>query len=391
MQRSVDRILTTHAGSLNRDAELAELLIDREQGRELDRHALGQAIAGNIERVVAKQIESGVDVGNDGEMPRVGFSTYVQSRMSGFGGESRRNDIVDFIRFPAYRELYVHRYHATTPKSAKKWNAPQAVADVCYDEDMTEVKAECDAFLAALDRHRDGFAETFMTAVSPGNMTCTMLNAHYATEQDYLMAAARELKKEYDYIHARGFVVQIDAPDLALERQLYFQKRPHEDFIDGVRRHVAAINHAVADIPPERIRLHVCWGNYEGPHSGDVALEDILPHLYEARVGALSIAFANPRHQHEYRAFARYPLPDSMVLIAGVIDVTTNYLEHAQVVADRVCQAVDAVGDKTRVIAGTDCGFSTFAGSPIVADDVCWAKLAALREGADIATRRLWR
>ena len=390
MQRSTERILTTHAGSLIRDPALAELLIDREQGRAVDGEALGRAIAADMDRLIARQLESGVDIGNDGEVPRIGFSTYVEDRMSGFGGESHRNDIIDFLRFPQYRALYLHRYHATTSKSAKKWNAPQAVADLHYDDEMTEVTAECDAFAAALARQQAKFAETFMTAVSPGNMTCTLLNAHYPSEQDYLTAAARELKKEYDFIHARGFVLQIDAPDLALERQLYFQNRTHADFIEGVARHIGAITRAVADIPPERVRLHVCWGNYEGPHSGDVPLEEILPLLYEARVGALCIALANPRHQHEYRAFVRYPLPASMLLIAGVIDVTTNYLEHPEVVADRICQVVEVVGDKSQVIAGTDCGFSTFAGSSIVAEDVCWAKMGALKEGADIATRRLW-
>ena len=390
MRRSTERILTTHAGSLIRDPLLAGLLIDREQGRPVDSGTLSAAVARDMDRIIGRQLESGVDIGNDGEVPRIGFSTYVQDRMSGLGGESRRNEIIDFLRFPQYRTLYLHRYHATSPESAKKWNAPQAIAELHYDDEMTGVKAECDAFAAALQRQPSGFVETFMTAVSPGNMTCTLLNAHYPSEQDYLMAAARELKKEYDFIHARGFVLQIDAPDLALERQLYFQKRSDTDFIDGLGRHVAAINRALVDIPPERVRLHVCWGNYEGPHSADVPLEVILPHLYEARVGGLCIALANPRHQHEYRAFARHPLPESMVLIAGVIDVTTNYLEHPEVVADRICRAAEAVGDRTRIIAGTDCGFSTFAGSPIVADDVCWAKLKALEDGAAIATARLW-
>ena len=390
MQTSQQRILTTHVGSLIRSPTLAKLLIKREQGLGHDDAAFKKAVESDMNHVVGKQAENGVDVPNDGELPRVGFSTYVQSRMSGFGGESPRNELVDFTTFPEFRDLWLHRYHATSQDSAKLWNAPQAIADLHYDEDMVEVTAECDAFTAALGHQPHKFVESFMTAVSPGNLTCTLLNAHYDSEEDYVMAAARELKKEYDYIASRGFLLQVDAPDLALERQLYFQKRPMEDFLAGVKRQIAAINHAVSDIPPERVRLHLCWGNYEGPHDGDVAMEEILPLIYEAKVGALSIPFANPRHQHEYKAIKKYPLPDDMILIPGVIDVTTNYLEHPEVVADRICQAVEAVGDKTRVIASTDCGFSTFTDYTMVAEQVCWAKFAALRDGAEIATKRLW-
>ncbi len=390
MQRSDQRILTSHVGSLIRSPKLAKALIEREQGLGGDGASLTKAVASDMDHVVAKQAETGVDVPNDGELPRIGFSTYVQNRMSGFGGESPRNQLVDFTTYPDFQEIWLHRYHTTSQDSAKLWNAPQAVADLHYDDEMSEVKAECDAFAGALERQPHKFAESFMTAVSPGNLTCTLLNAYYPNEEDYLMAAARELKKEYDYIHSRGFLLQVDAPDLALERQLYFQKRPMEDFLEGVKRQIAAINHAVSDIPPERVRLHLCWGNYEGPHDGDVAMEDILPLIYEANVGAVSIPFANPRHQHEYKAIKKYPLPDGMILIPGVIDVTTNYLEHPEVVANRICEAVEAMGDKTRVIAGTDCGFSTFTDYTMVSEQVCWAKFAALREGAEIATKRLW-
>lgn len=390
MYRSEERILTTHVGSLIRSPKLAKLLIEKEQGLGYDEAAFGRTVGEDMDHVIERQLEGGVDIANDGELPRIGFSTYVQSRMSGFGGESQRNEIVDFGTFPQYRDLFLHRYHTTSQDTAKLWNAPQAVADLHYDDEASEVKAECDAFDAALDRNPGKFLETFMTAVSPGNLTCTLLNAHYETEEHYVMAAARELKKEYDYIHQRGYLLQIDAPDLALERQLYFQKRPFEDFLEGVKRQVAAINHAVSDIPPERVRLHVCWGNYEGPHAGDVEVEEVLGLLYEAKVGALSIPFANPRHQHGYRAFKKNPLPESMVLIPGVIDVTTNYLEHPEVVANRICEAVEAVGDRSRVIAGTDCGFSTFTDYTMVAEDVCWAKFSSLKEGADIATKRLW-
>jgi 5-methyltetrahydropteroyltriglutamate--homocysteine methyltransferase len=198
------------------------------------------------------------------------------------------------------------------------------------------------------------------------------------------------MKKEYALIHAKGFVLQVDCPDLAMERVRFFARDPLERFQQMVALHVDAINHATEGIPADRIRLHVCWGNYDGPHTHDVALESVLPILYRARVGALSIPFANPRHAHEYRVLKRHPLPDGMLLIPGVIDSTTNYVEHPEVVADRIVQAVDAVGDRTRVIASTDCGFGTFAGSENVAPSVVWAKLRALSEGAALATRRLW-
>jgi len=217
-----------------------------------------------------------------------------------------------------------------------------------------------------------------------------MLDAHYGSHERYVRALAREMRKEYELIHSRGLLLQLDAPDLAMERTRLFQHDPIERFQQVVALHVEAINRATADIPPDRIRLHVCWGNYDGPHVHDVPLAAILPLLYRARVGALSIELANPRHAHEYKVIKRHPLPDSMLLLPGVIDSTTNFVEHPEVVADRICQAVEAVGDRTRVIASVDCGFGTFAGTEAVAESVVWAKLHALREGADLATRRLW-
>jgi 5-methyltetrahydropteroyltriglutamate--homocysteine methyltransferase len=217
-----------------------------------------------------------------------------------------------------------------------------------------------------------------------------LLSAHYHSHEQYIMALAREMRKEYELIHARGLLLQVDGPDLAMERTRFFRKDPLDRFLQMVELHVDAINRATAGIPPERIRLHLCWGNYDGPHTHDVPLEAVLPIVCRARVGALSLPLANPRHQHEYRVLKGHPLPDSMLLLPGVIDTTTNYVEHPEVVADRIVAAVDAVGDRTRVIASTDCGFGTFAGSEMVAHSVVWAKLGALREGAAIASRRLW-
>jgi len=205
-----------------------------------------------------------------------------------------------------------------------------------------------------------------------------------------VLAVAKELKHEYDYVVSQGHILQLDAPDLAMERVIMFGDRPLGEFLERVELHIEAMNIALADIPKDRVRLHVCWGNWQGPHQDDVPVQDLLPLLYQANVGALSIPLGNPRHEHECKAFRDLPLPDDKVLIPGVIDVTTNYLEHPEVVANRICNIVDAVGDKTRVIAGTDCGFGTFASYEFVAQDVCWAKLGALAEGAKIASDRLW-
>jgi 5-methyltetrahydropteroyltriglutamate--homocysteine methyltransferase len=229
-----------------------------------------------------------------------------------------------------------------------------------------------------------------MTAVSPGTAATILLNAHYDSHEQYVRALARELRKEYTLIHARGLVLQLDCPDLAMERARFFQDEPLEHFREIVALHVDALNQALGDIPRDRVRLHVCWGNYDGPHTHDVPLDAVLPLLYQARVGALSLPLASPRHQHELGVLARHPLPDGVLFLPGVIDTTTNVVEHPEVVAERICRAVDAVGDRERVIASTDCGFGTFAGSELVVPSVVWAKLGALRAGAALATRRLW-
>jgi len=274
------------------------------------------------------------------------------------------------------------------PRRSKVTNAPQAVADVVY-EDLGPAKDEIRLFKTALKDLSAPPAETFMTAAAPGIIATTMLNAHYDTHEAYVFALARQMKKEYELI-ARDFILQIDAPDLALERTVLFQDKSNAEFVAIAEMHVAALNEALAGIPRERVRLHCCWGNNEGPHTHDIPLAEVFPVLCQARVGALSIEFANPRHQHEYAALKKAKLPPEFILIPGVIDTTTNFVEHPQVVANRICEAVDAVGDRSRVIASSDCGFGTFAGYELVASDVVWAKLKSCREGADIATRRLW-
>ena len=385
MQKSDERILTTHVGSLPRNPELTDLLIDQEQGKAIDTAALARQSETSVQHVVDEQLKAGVDIVNDGEQPRIGFQTYVPQRMRGFGGESKRPTPQDMAEFPDFAAMMQSR----NMMRAKVFNAPQAIAEVEYD-DLSAVQDECAMFLRCTDQTPGAFTERFMTAASPGIIATTMLNAYYDSHAAYVLAVAEQMKKEYEYIHAQGLLLQLDAPDLAMERTFLFQDQTIAEFKKTIEVHIEAVNRATENIPAERIRLHICWGNYDGPHNHDVPLTDILPILYQAKVGALSIELANPRHQHEYKAFRQHPLPDSMLLIPGVIDSTTNYIEHPEIVADRICQVADAIGDRSRIIAGSDCGFGTFAGWEMVPESVVWAKLRACAEGARMASRRLW-
>jgi len=385
MKASEARILTTHMGSLPRSDVLAELLIAMDNEEAIDEARLAAEVEAALAHVVDAQAEAGIDVANDGEQPRVGFQTYVTSRMTGFGGAGERPIPEEMERFPQWAAMIAKR----RPARARMYNAPAAIAEVAY-EDLSGVRAECEGFRKALAGHQGDFAECFMTAASPGIVTTTMMNHYYDSHEDYLMAVARGLNKELRYIAEAGFLLQIDAPDLAMERSTFFKRQSLKEFQEAVALHVAAINVALEGIPPEQARLHVCWGNRDGPHVTDVALDDILPLILEAKVGGFCLPFANPRHAHEVDLLARMPLPKEMLLIAGVIESTSNYVEHPEVVAERLERAVAAIGEKERVIAGVDCGFGTFAGYSLVAEDVVWEKLKALSGGAAIASKRLW-
>ena len=385
MKRSDERILTTHIGSLPRGTELTELLLAEDRGESIDGAAFQRAVDTAMDAVIASQVGAGVDIGGDGEIPRISFSTYVAQRMSGFGGTSARPMFQDAEQFPKWREWI----NAHMLRRARLFDAPAAVAAVRYD-DPSRAEQECDAFDRALMAHDAPFVETFMTAASPGIVATTMENKHYDNHEAYLFALAAELAKEYELIVARGYLLQIDAPDVAMERACFFQNDDLKTFLGFVEMHVAAINVALENIPRDKVRFHACYGNRNSPHVFDVECPDILPLLYEVKAGALSLPFANPRHAHEIDAFRDHPLPDHMVLIPGVIDTVTNYVEHPAWIAERLERAVAATGDRTRVIAGTDCGFSTLAGDGFVAEDVVWAKLDALRQGAELASERLW-
>jgi 5-methyltetrahydropteroyltriglutamate--homocysteine methyltransferase len=337
-----------------------------------------------VRHVVQKQAAAGVDIGNDGEQQRVGFQTYVAQRMSGFAGESKRRRARDYEEFPELVEVLMHRF----PKRSRMQNAPEARSELRY-LGPEAIREETER-LKRVVKAEGVFQECFMTAPSPGIISSTMLNAWYDSQEAYLDALAREMRSEYRAIHEAGFLVQIDAPDLAMDRAMFFRDLSDSQFVSGIEKNVAALNKGIEGIPRDRVRLHCCWGNWDGPHVFDVALDLILPVLYQANVGALSIEFANPRHQHEYAALRRRRLPDHMVLIPGCVETTSNIVEHPEVVARRIEEAVSAVGDRERVIAGADCGFGTFTRREWVVEPAVWLKLKSLREGANIASQRLW-
>lgn len=384
MITSRDRILITHVGSLPRNDVLSDLLVAREEGKPIEAGNLAKEMDAAVRQIVEKQAKAGVDIGNDGEQQRVGFQTYVPQRMFGFAGESKRRRGRDFEDFPELVDQLIRRF----PKRSRMQNAPEAQAELRY-LDTSTIEVEI-ARLKLSVQASGAFAETFMTAPSPGIISSTMLNAYYPSQEAYLMAIAREMRKEYIAIHEAGLVLQIDAPDLAMDRTMFYRDLSDSQFVAAIEIHVSALNKALEGIPRDGVRLHCCWGNWDGPHIHDVALGTILPVLYQANVGALSIEMANPRHQHELAALRRNPLPPHMVLIPGVIDTTTNIVEHPEVVAARIEAAVSTVGDRERVLAGTDCGFGTFTGREWVIEPAVWLKLHSLRQGAEIASSRLW-
>jgi 5-methyltetrahydropteroyltriglutamate--homocysteine methyltransferase len=370
---------------LPRNEALSELLIKREVGEPYDRATFDAEMDKAVRHVVEKQKEAGIDIGNDGEQQRVGFQTYVPQRMTGFGGVSKRRRGREFEEFPDLMKYLMRRFPVQTKGQHA---APEAQADLKY-ADTGPIESELKRFKSIAEKC-GGFSELFMTAASPGIISTTMYNAYYDSHDAYLDALAREMKKEYQAIHKAGLILQIDAPDLAMDRTMFYRDDTDDQFAKNVERHVAAINKGIEGIPRDRVRLHVCYGNWEGPHIHDIPLAKILPALYQAKVGALSIEFSNPRHAHEYAALKKVPFPKDMILIPGVVESTSNFVEHPEVVARRIEEAVSVIGDRERVIASTDCGFGTFTSREWVIEPVVWLKLRSIREGADIASQRLW-
>ncbi|HEY7083598.1 MAG TPA: cobalamin-independent methionine synthase II family protein [Hyphomicrobiaceae bacterium] len=382
------RILTTHAGSLPRPAALTGLFTRRAQGEVIDEEALVAAGREAVAAVLAKQRAIGIDVVSNGEQQRESFVLYLRRRLSGIGGHGDRAPFADIESYPKFKEERA-RFLAARQAVSNVAQLPKCIGPITY-LGKAELDAECATFKAAYAANSVGAAAPFVTAASPGILASIVKNEYYPSLEAYIDAIATALQVEYETIVANGFNLQIDAPDLALERHVAFATQPIADFQQFVEVVIAALNRALVNVPRAKVRLHVCWGNYEGPHDHDVPLVDILPILQKAAVGGHYLPFANPRHAHEYKVLRRMPLAADQVLVAGVIDTVTNYIEHPEVVADRLERIVEVVGDPARVMAGTDCGFDTSAGMGRVAEDVVWSKLGAMVEGARIASRRLF-
>jgi 5-methyltetrahydropteroyltriglutamate--homocysteine methyltransferase len=384
MERSVRKILTTHTGSLPRPDGLLSLLSAKEAGTLTNRAEFDGAVREAVAETVRKQVEAGVDVINDGEMSKPGYSTYVKDRLSGFEGEAAglgTGMLADIKDFPEYGA----RLFTQSPIAALKTpacNGPIRYRDVRDLElDIANLKAATAGIKAE---------EVFMSAASPGVISVFLTNSHYATRDAYLGALADAMRTEYEAIYRAGFLLQVDCPDLAMNRHIQFADLKTSEFRKQAAMQIEALNHALANIPADAVRLHLCWGNYEGPHHRDIAMKDIIDIVLKAKPCGISFEASNPRHEHEWRIWKDIKLPAGKVLIPGVLDSSTNFIEHPELVAERIVRFANVVG-RENVIAGSDCGFSTFAGFTVVDPKITWAKLQAMAEGARIASRELWK
>ena len=380
MKIGTDRILATLVGSLPRSQAVTDVLFARERGESLDESAARATIADAVKDAVRRQVASGVDVVSDGEMSKISYATYIKDRLTGFAGDTPREPGQDLVEFPR-----ILKRLAETGATAR-YQRPRCVAEIRVS-DLRPAQTDVDNLKAAVDA--SGPAEGFLNAASPGVIALFQPNEYYRTQDDYLEAVAEAMRAEYELIASAGLLLQIDAPDLAMGRHTMYRHHTTDDFLRSAARHVEVLNHALRNVPADRVRMHVCWGNYEGPHHHDVPLEQLLPIVVEARVQGLLIEGANPRHEHEWSVFREQRLPEDKVLIPGVIGSTSNYIEHPLLVAERLCRYADVVG-RERVMAGTDCGFGTFAGFGPVDPDVAYLKLKSLSDGAAIASDRLW-
>ncbi|HET7339962.1 MAG TPA: cobalamin-independent methionine synthase II family protein [Methylomirabilota bacterium] len=381
MKRSTERFLTTHTGSLPRPDDLIRAMFAREEGVPVDAAALDARIRTAVAEVVGRQVQAGVDVVNDGEMSKPSYATYVKDRLTGFGGASHPLQYRDLVDFPG-----MARRVFGDPGRARR-RTPACTSAIAV-RDPAAAGADVDSLRAALAGVKA--SEGFLTAASPGVISLFFKNEHYPSQEAYLLAIAEAMRQEYAAVARAGFVLQIDCPDLAMGRHIQYADLSVEEFRARARVHVEALNRALADVPPEQARVHLCWGNYEGPHHYDIPLADIIDVVFTARPAGISFEAANPRHAHEWKVFERVKLPAGKVLIPGCIDSTTNFIEHPELVAERIGRFARLVG-RENVIAGTDCGFGTWVGQAAVDPDIVWAKLAALAEGARLATREFFK
>jgi 5-methyltetrahydropteroyltriglutamate--homocysteine methyltransferase len=380
VKTSSERILTTHVGSLPRPADVTDLIFRRERGEAIDEAQHAAIINRAVGDVVKRQVDSGVDVVSDGEMDKISYATYIKYRISGFDGDSPRTPPADLEDFPTF--LQQQAKSGGTPT----YKRPQCVAEIRH-VDRQPVTQECATFRRAVDEHEP--TEAFLNSASPGVIAMFQPNAYYPSHAAYLAAVAEAMRVEYEAIVAAGFVLQIDSPDLGLGRHMMFKKLSEADYLTRINENVEALNHALRNVPSDRVRMHVCWGNYEGPHTHDAPLTTVMPVALRAKPQGLLFETSNPRHAHEWEDLASIRIPDDKILIPGVLDTTTNFVEHPRLVAQRIVNVARAVG-RERVIAGTDCGFSTFAGYPGINTDIVYAKFRAMKEGAEIASEILW-
>lgn len=380
MKTSKNRILTTHVGSLPRSKAVTDVVFAREHGEALDEGAARKVIRDAVRDVVSRQAKAGVDLVSDGEMSKISYATYIKDRISGFEGDSPRQPPKDLEEFPGFLQ-----------RQASSGGTPSYSRPCCVGEirvkDMGPVEEDIANFRDAL-AGADA-VEGFMNAASPGVIALFQPNQHYPDHESYLEALAEAMRPEYEAITNAGLILQLDSPDLGLGRHMMFKDKSDADYQRLAALHVEALNHATRNIDASMMRLHVCWGNYEGPHHCDAPMSMVLPIALRARPQALLFESSNPRHAHEWTVFRDAQIPDDKILVPGVLDSTTNFVEHPELVAERICRFTDIVG-RERVIAGTDCGFSTFAGFGAVDPDIVYAKLASMAEGARLASRRLW-
>lgn len=367
-------ILATHVGSLPRSQAVTDLLFARERGDPYDPDAFDATMAAHVSEVVRRQTEAGIDIVSDGETSKISYATYVKDRYTGFAGDSPRNAPADLKRFPSFLK-----------RLAEAGGTPQYARPMCTGEVRSRGQGELEKDIAnlraAMDAH--GVRRGFMNAASPGVISLFLQNAHYPSREAYLAALADAMREEYEAIVAAGLDLQLDCPDLALSRHMLFADLSDAEFLKVAGAHVEALNHALASVPQERVRVHICWGNYEGPHVCDIAMDAVFPVLMRTKSRYVLFETANPRHGHEWTVFRdrRAEIPDDKILVPGVVDTTTNFVEHPDLVAERLVRFVELVG-ADRVIAGSDCGFGTFAGFGAVDPEIAYAKLATLAEGA---------
>jgi 5-methyltetrahydropteroyltriglutamate--homocysteine methyltransferase len=381
MRRSTERFLTTHTGSLPRPDDLVRMMYAKEEGVPVERDALERRIAAAVEEVVRKQAQAGVDIVNDGEMSKPSYATYIKDRLAGFGGTGNTFVYQDLVEFPKLAQ----RVFGDPGRSRRKTpacNAAIAVRDP--DAARTDV-AHLKAALANVD-----VREGFLTAASPGVVQLFFRDEHYGSEEAYLGAIAEAMRVEYETIVDAGFVLQIDCPDLGMGRHIQYASLSLPEWRRKAEMHVEALNHALRNVAPDRVRMHLCWGNYEGPHHCDVPLGDVIDVVLRAKPSAIALEAANPRHAHEWQLFETVKLPEGKILIPGVIESKSNFIEHPELVAQRIGRYANLVG-RENVMAGSDCGFGTWVGQAAVDPDVVWAKMAAMAEGARIASQRFWK